>query len=314
MKDRQRLELYQQGLNDREIAERLGTHPNTILRWRQRRKPSAHDAKVDPGEVRRLHTQGLNDTQIAHIFKVDPSSISYHRRKMELPSNRKLDPETIRHSWKKGLSNKQIANKLGVDRSTIYYHLRKMGLPANRQRRPSKVNPEDVRRLHMQGIGDTQIASVLGVTRSVIRYCRQQMGLPCIIKCAKSQPFTEDEVHRLKEMAQEGHSTREMATALGRSRKTTYQKLRLSGIPFQRQSRYPVEYWNRQYMEKHVPIIEDYLRDPGQPWKTIAREHDVTVKRVQTIVGQHLMKKCREAESCAYRALLPEHKTQEKKT
>ena len=167
---------------------------------------------------------------------------------------------------------------------------------------PRKVDPRDVRRLHEKGLKTAQIARKLGVTREAINYHRRKMGLS-FRKAPKR--FTEEETARLKEMAQEGRSVRDMAAALRRPYTSIRRKLTRSGIPFKRQPRGPQRYWEDQYIENHVPILEDYLSDPGQPWEAIARKHDVPVARIRTIEGLHLMKKCREAEDCPYRALLP---------
>ena len=170
-----------------------------------------------------------------------------------------------------------------------------------------KVDPRDVRRLHEKGLKTTQIARELGVNRTSVNYHRRKMGLPL---AKPGRPYTEAEVARLREMAQEGRPVREMAAALSRSYTGIRRKLSLSGIPYMRQPRGFQRYWEDQYMENHVPILEDYLSDPRQPWEVLAERHSVTVARVRTIVGRHLMKKCREAEDCAYRALLPEYKVE----
>ena len=73
MEHERRLHLYRQGLNDREIAERLYLTPEAITSWRRASKLPAHNQhrKVTPemeAEMRRLHREGANDMQIARAL------------------------------------------------------------------------------------------------------------------------------------------------------------------------------------------------------------------------------------------------------
>ena len=225
---------------------------------------------------------------------------------------RKVDPQAIRRLHAQGMTDREMADVFGVDKTSVWYHRRRMGLPVNRS---TKVDSGEVRRLHAQGMSDRQMARALRVSRPTIMHHRRRMGLPATTHARKAVNFTEDEVKRLTAMAQQGHTVGEMAAALGRRYGVIRNRLIRSSIPYTKSaSRGFRAYHDRRYLEIHVPIIEDYLRDPEQPWETIAEKHGTTDAQVRNIVGRHLMKRCREAEACAYSALLPEYHAQEEET
>jgi|GEM_PF-4699608 len=88
-----RLELYQQGLSDKEIAERLGDTYIAIGQWRfsrslpsngrqyQRLSPEEHEARM------LLYRQGLNDREIAKALGVRYQTIAGWRYIHHLSAN-----------------------------------------------------------------------------------------------------------------------------------------------------------------------------------------------------------------------------------
>lgn len=103
--EKERIDLYNQGMSDAEIAKRVCVEKNVIQHWRTRRGLSPNAPKgfqkgnkygcmgrlSEVKENRRcmLLCRGLNDAQIARIVGVDNSTISQWRRSRGLPSNRK---------------------------------------------------------------------------------------------------------------------------------------------------------------------------------------------------------------------------------
>ena len=86
MEHERRLHLYRQGLNDREIAERLYLTPEAITIWRRASKLPAHNQhrKVTPemeAEMRRLHREGANDMQIARALGMPKPTVAAWRRR-----------------------------------------------------------------------------------------------------------------------------------------------------------------------------------------------------------------------------------------
>lgn len=96
---RQMKKLYEEGLNDREIAEEMRKPPATVRNWRLREGLSANSGRTRTGtaavqERRRkmmeLWSQGLNDREIAEGVQVTKKTVRAWREKFGLASNYKL--------------------------------------------------------------------------------------------------------------------------------------------------------------------------------------------------------------------------------
>ncbi len=86
----ERLQLYYQGLNDREIAEKLYLTPGAIIRWRQiNNLPSNMKINNRRSEERKLilYNAGFTDKEMAHQLKLKVRSIQSWRTKRKLKSN-----------------------------------------------------------------------------------------------------------------------------------------------------------------------------------------------------------------------------------
>lgn len=89
--------LHAQGLVDHEIADRMGIPKRTIARQRQRldlahnyghtRNRGRQPMILDETELRRLHADGLNNTQIADRMGVSQPTIRKQLRRLGLTSN-----------------------------------------------------------------------------------------------------------------------------------------------------------------------------------------------------------------------------------
>lgn len=117
--EKKRLDLYNQGMSDAEIANRVYVIKSVICNWRTRRglppnapkgfqKENKYGCMGRLSEVKEnkrcmLLCRGLNDAQIARIVCVDNSTISQWRRSRGLPSNRKW---TRRNTKENDLQNK----------------------------------------------------------------------------------------------------------------------------------------------------------------------------------------------------------------
>ena len=117
--EKKRLDLYNQGMSDAEIAKRCYVIKSVVNGWRTRRglPPNAPKgfqkgnkygcigrlSDIQENKRRDLLKRGLNDTQIARIVGVENSTISQWRRSRGLPSNRKW---TRRKTKENDLQNK----------------------------------------------------------------------------------------------------------------------------------------------------------------------------------------------------------------
>lgn len=87
-----RLALYNQGLTDREIAERVHVTPNTITSWRKTYGIPAHPNKrrITPEiaeEILRMYRAGESDAQIAAKIERSKTMVRVWRHKHNLPPN-----------------------------------------------------------------------------------------------------------------------------------------------------------------------------------------------------------------------------------
>lgn len=112
--EKKRLDLYNKGMSDAEIAKRVYVGKNVIQRWRTRRGLPPNFPKgfqkgnkygcmgrlsdIQENKRRDLLKRGLNDAQIARIVGVENSTISQWRRSRELHSNRKWTRRKIKEN------------------------------------------------------------------------------------------------------------------------------------------------------------------------------------------------------------------------
>ena len=88
-----RMELYNQGKNDRQIADIIGVGDTAIYKWRKQHglkanyTPTASDNRVE------LYNQGYTDQEIAKAVGKNPQAIKEWRKANKLKNNR---PDTYK--------------------------------------------------------------------------------------------------------------------------------------------------------------------------------------------------------------------------
>lgn len=86
----QAMRLYQQGLNDQQIAMAVGTQRSNIFWWRKvnglEANFQAHMQTLSEEEARRLYEAGLSDKQIAMALGVTMQSVYKWRKRRGLPT------------------------------------------------------------------------------------------------------------------------------------------------------------------------------------------------------------------------------------
>lgn len=92
MEHERRLHLYRQGLNDREIAERLYLTPEAITHWRKTHELPAHSPRrwITPEmaeEMARMHREGASDGQIAKQMNMPKPTVAAWRIRNGLKAN-----------------------------------------------------------------------------------------------------------------------------------------------------------------------------------------------------------------------------------
>ena len=131
--DEQFLELYRQGLGDREIARRLGVNVGTV--WIRRKKlglppnrPRGGPRKFTDEQLLSLYRMGLTDREIAERLGVDRSGVCVRRRMLGLPPNVKprIDVERLKRLLSSGKTASQVAEELGVHPTTVYKWVKRL--------------------------------------------------------------------------------------------------------------------------------------------------------------------------------------------
>lgn len=141
-----RLKLYKKGLNDVEIAKRLGFNKSGIWAWRKKNDLSSNKGggwekltEYQEKQIYQLYSQGLNDCEIARKLGIGGYRIWIRRKRGNLSSNRepgwkKLSKDENKHRmqlYEQGLNDVQIGKKVGATRVAIQSWRDKNNLPVN---------------------------------------------------------------------------------------------------------------------------------------------------------------------------------------
>lgn len=85
--DNEKLSLYNQGLNDVEIANKLGQSVSTIAKWRNKNfLPSVSEMKAQ--NISKLYNNGMTDEVIAQKLELTPYDIKIWRTNRKLARNK----------------------------------------------------------------------------------------------------------------------------------------------------------------------------------------------------------------------------------
>ena len=130
------MELYREGLSDRNVAETLGLKEFQVLRWRQERDlPSNYSLhRMDKNRARELYEEGKSDREIAEILGVAPNTICQWRKKEKLKAKRqyaKVNYDRLRELYDQGLNDTQIYRITGTSKDAIRKWRKSTGLKAN---------------------------------------------------------------------------------------------------------------------------------------------------------------------------------------
>lgn len=125
---RQAHELAQQAKPKRRKTKSTGRTRPLPERW-------SHDYRHRMATIAKLHSEGLQDHQIAQHVGLSPRQVCTLRNDLGLPSNRKLGQKRIAELHAQGYTDAEIAEKLGRDRSSVTSSRRHLGLPLNPERK-----------------------------------------------------------------------------------------------------------------------------------------------------------------------------------
>ena len=205
-----KLELYEQGLIDREIADRAGLTIGSIWQWRQKNNlpPNGVISEEDKKKIKKLRKEGKNDKEIGEIIGWSTTAVGKVRAKLGIPSAKGIDEKKARKLYEKGYNDGEIADRLGVTRSGICSWRKRNGLPSSIEK-----NSKKRMQLYKEGYLDVEIAEALDETVSTVSQWRQSRGL-------ERNKLIKDEV--AIKMYKQGATDREIAEEFGVSPSTIW--------------------------------------------------------------------------------------------
>ena len=142
----ERMRLYNEGLTDKQMGEKLFLDQSSVNTWRKRHNPKlppnhpSRDAHYSAlyAKYKALYDNGDNDTGIADKTHTTISMVRTWRSKNELPSNHYVESELRQNEYAKlynrGVSDWQIGKMLGVSATSVLGWRRKNGYPAKHKR------------------------------------------------------------------------------------------------------------------------------------------------------------------------------------
>ena len=124
--DEELLELHQQGLTDREIAQNLGVTQAAV---NYRREKLGLENNYEPetfsnDELIKLHSQGYTDREISEALHVTQAAVNYRRGRLGLKSNY-IREKAFLNLYKKGLIAEEMAEKLDVSLPAVLHMIEK---------------------------------------------------------------------------------------------------------------------------------------------------------------------------------------------
>ena len=185
------VELYLQGLDLYEVAEKFGVSRNAVQRRLleqniQIRSQERFD--VDDEEIKALYAEGLSIRQIAVKLNMSDTAVGSRLRRMGtvIRSPPKLSDEEIVKLYLQGLTLQQIADKFNVSSGAILSRLEKMGVARRTQsenerlglgRKKQHLSNEEIKKLYLEGLTLKQIAEKFDVNISTIVDRLTKMGV-----------------------------------------------------------------------------------------------------------------------------------------
>lgn len=184
-----RLKLYNKGLSDREIAEKLYLDVSTITAWRRHKElppnPPPNNAKRKPKfdtiKAKALYDAGANDVLIATKLGVNKVTIRSWRNDNNLPAIRKqlnnIPHEEIIKLYNSGMSDGAISRQLGLSSNTIGAWRKRNNLEPNFPYVSNTIDYNKVKELYEAGELDTQIAKKLDISYDMVVKWRKGLDL-----------------------------------------------------------------------------------------------------------------------------------------
>lgn len=194
--------LYNQGLNDREIAKQLECGRKVIERKRHKLGLSVNYKSVirkNPKIVKQMLEEGKSSAEISKLLNVSVTTIGKFKKENNLKGayNMKMSKEDIDKAMllaQQGFMDTEIAKIFGVTPGNIMFHRKNRGIESQfTYNKISKIDNKKFEELFNQGLGDEEIGKALGMSSDGIYSHRMRHGyIRESFKEAKLNPLTQD--------------------------------------------------------------------------------------------------------------------------
>lgn len=194
--------LYNQGLNDREIAKQLGCDRKVIERKRHKLGLSVNYKSVirkNPEIVKQMLENGKSSAEISKLLNVSTTTIGKFKKENNIRGayDMKMSKEDIDKAMsmaQQGYMDSEIARVFGVTPGNIMFHRKNRGIESQfTYDKISKIDNKKFEELFNQGLGDEEIGKALGMSSDGIYSHRMRHGyVRKSFREAKLNPLTQD--------------------------------------------------------------------------------------------------------------------------
>jgi len=178
--------LYNLGLSDNEIANRLGCSRKSISRRRHELGlPINFWGAIDAEKaeiITRMFSEGKSGGEICRTLHLSPATVAKFKREHGIQSafEMKMSAEDIEKAMKmaeEGYMDSEIAEVFGVTAGNIQAHRKKRGIKSQfSYDKISKIDNSKFEKLFKQGLTDDKIAQELGMSADGIYSHRMRHG------------------------------------------------------------------------------------------------------------------------------------------
>lgn len=194
--------LYNQGLNDREIAKQLECGRKVIERKRHKLGLSVNYKSVirkNPKIVKQMLEEGKSSAEISKLLNVSVTTIGKFKKENNLKGayDMKMSKKDIDKAMllaQQGFMDTEIAKIFGVTPGNIMFHRKNRGIESQfTYDKISKIDNKKFEELFNQGLGDEEIGKALGMSSDGIYSHRMRHGyIRESFKETKLNPLTQD--------------------------------------------------------------------------------------------------------------------------
>jgi DNA-directed RNA polymerase specialized sigma24 family protein len=168
----QALQFRDDGVDNAEIAKRLGVPKGTVSSWVTQAGLSAPQKKLDDTEIRALRQEGRTQQEIAETLAVSREAVAKRLKKQGLSAPQVKYSEEQRAKvaelYHQNLKLKDIASNLGIPQGSVGYILNTLGLK-NRNKAPmTEQQKQQAIDLRANGHSVQQIVQTLGFSQHTI--------------------------------------------------------------------------------------------------------------------------------------------------